>query len=163
MTAHQKQLFPHIPEEIFDPWVAARFEHYGWPYPADDSDYLAWNRNFGDITLRGLAKLHWRKDECTLSGFNEEWRPGATGIKEFAVLGTASKWSTLKDTKQRFWSSVEFIRKNGTIPGSLVGVQLKGSICIWDGSHRLAALLHLRDLKERVPELIPVWVALRPA
>ncbi len=162
MTSYHKQIFPHMPEEIFDPWVDARFRSYGWNYPTGDADVFGWSRKFGKFTLRTLAQLKWSHGVYSLQDLSSSWIIGTQEIIDFATRGTITEYAKIENTKQRFWACAGFIRKNNAIPGSLVGDRTSGGIDILDGGHRLTALYYLMQQKEKVPKDIPIWIAMRP-
>lgn len=159
MTEHHRKLFLHMPKEIFDPWIDAKFQLAGWTYPASDSDLIGWSRRHCGFTLRELADFRWTHGIYALKQLHYLSIIEAQQLMQFSLTGQPARLAEIHNTQKRFSAATDFIRENRRIPVSLAGIGKDGAIEILDGFHRLAALFHVTNQKVQVPDEIPIWVA----
>ena len=156
MTERQRQLFPHMPEQLFDSWIAAKFHLNGWPFPTDLS---MCRLPFAGYTLGQLAGFRRVESVCQLEDIEDLSIATAEAVKKHAADGLPTPAARISGTKQRFFDCVAFIHKNGVVPSRLAGERRGGAIQIFDGYHRLAALMHCIVTGVCVPDCIPLWLA----
>jgi hypothetical protein len=142
-----KDLFPKMPADVFDQWIAPLIPVYGWPFSSIDcsTENTKWCRFFAGRSLAQWAQFDFRLEELAYGvlKFEEttQWR--IEGIIDHCTLGLPSKQANIHDTVNRFAACANFIRRHGCLPRAIIGIPHMGSLEIIDGHHRLAALIYV--------------------
>ena len=148
-----------MPDEVFNVWLAPFIEQIGWPF-ISINDSLAETR--WKYLLARTPLSVWHSGSWRLANFDA--KEALTDpmqevmfreiIKSGVSHGVASA-AHLQDTEKRFRACADFVKVHDTIPVPIVGVFCEGILKILDGSHRLAALFHVKGFRSHT---IPCWI-----
>ena len=154
-----KRDLPKFPDEIIDAWILDFAKDIGWPpgNPMLDPE-KRWGAILRSKDLEYWAKIKWQKEKQTLApkDFVYEDQKSITGLILTNVFGVPNIYSlTMSDTKERFDRICEYMKTNGSFPGTVAIVDIENKYLIADGCHRLAAYFYLLGyLKGTTPEMI---------
>ena len=142
-----RQIFPKMPQEVFDLWIKPGVEIYGWSFLSTPEPLVGtrWQRLCAGSSLRDWVTLDWNLTSLPLmeSIFHPQTVARAEAIIGHCVRGEQTVTANLHNTKERFWACASFIEINRRVPQPLIAVDLPAGFEIVDGNHRLAALVHL--------------------
>jgi hypothetical protein len=154
-----QEFFTNMPEEVFNMWLAPFVEKIGWPFSDLTSDLSGtrWEILLGHIPLSDWYQSLWLRydvdwDRIKLNFFT---KVTITAVLQHCANGRATGTETIENTKERFWSCVQFIEVHQEIPKPIIALLRNNEIEVVDGNHRIAALLHVG-----IPAgyRIPMWV-----
>jgi hypothetical protein len=155
-----REIFPYMPDEVFEMWLEPFIQQIGWPFTkiTDDLSGTRWSIILGDNSLHDWNQLIWsRLDvEFTKIDFAIETREVIQSIIGHCVHGLPTRTANLPNTKQRFRACTEFVRLHSTIPKPILVISRNNKIKVIDGNHRIAALLHIGMPKGY---RLPIWIA----
>jgi len=156
-----KSMFPNMPDEVFNLWLAPLIiNDIGWPFHAieDSTADTNWFRILHPYSLSVLSQLKWDLDSflinknvfCPLSNadINLIILNKSFDIQAFIVWDSESSRRTLA------WHK-EFIEITGGLCAPIAAVFTPSGIKVFDGHHRIAALLDL-DLYDSIA--IDAWI-----
>lgn len=155
-----RDFFPHMPDEVFDTWLAPLAEDYGWPFKKsqDCIKETKWFVIFGNYDLEFWTSVKWRIISTQLHP--EIFANGTcfrlNSIIQFCTEGVPTFTANLQGTVERFRACTDFIRANRKLPRPIVAItRNRIEFEIIDGHHRIAALLHVGI---PVGYEIPIWI-----
>lgn len=144
-----KSMFPNMPDEVFDLWLAPLIESDGWPFNSLSSPTRGtiWYRYFEGHSLYVINNLFWEYKliPCLLNRFH----PNSVNVLALLAYDYTHNLSALtaelKDGKGResFTRSQKFIKRTGRIHTPVVFIVDSGLYQIMDGNHRIAALFSI--------------------
>ena len=158
-------MLPNMPDAVFDTWLLPIIrDHNSWPYSHVHSPHpsLQWHQYFGLFTLHNISNLLW--DTMSLT-FDMSCLDPLSNATIDALIGKhiynfdATGEFNVRDSKKRFLGFVKFIRRTGTIPAPIIGINTDNGLRILDGNHRLSALTYL-GLRGRI--ICDTWVGHPP-
>jgi hypothetical protein len=159
-----RSMFPNIPDELFDLWIAPLVISYDWPFHSiyDSLKNTEWLRIFHPYSLSTISQLKWDLDSffinknilCPSSYDDINLIIMNKGFNVFAFIGRDSKPS--RDSLA--WHK-EFIVTTRRLCAPIAAVFTNSGIKIFDGNHRIAALLDL-NLYNSIP--IDAWIGTPP-
>jgi hypothetical protein len=159
-----KKVFPKMPREVFDEWIAPSIEKYGWNFTSADESTAGseWERSYGRENMLFFATADWNLSEQLIERrlFFFDTRQRADWIIRHATEGVKTKTANVHNTVQRFRACTSIVHQSGTIPKPLIGYWFGCQIELVDGNHRLAALIHAFGFNGNVR--VPIWLAQRP-
>lgn len=136
-----KDLFPRMPQAVFDAWIQPEIDAVGWPFPSWTDNWAAF---FCDLPLSYWAALEWTLYDAPIS---QQILHNDTLIRIDRVRITATthaRLTNVQNSSERFWASTKFIRQHRQLPGSpLIADSFQNRLRVVDGHHRLAALFHI--------------------
>ena len=148
-----------MPDEVFNAWLAPLIEQIGWPFTSTNDSFgeTRWKYLLARTSLSVWHTGSWRLANVdakeTLTDPMQE-----VMFRELIKSGVGhdvASGANLKDTEKRFKTCADFVRIHDTIPVPIVGVFCKGIFKILDGSHRLAALFHVKGFRSHI---VPCWI-----
>lgn len=144
-----KSMFPNMPEEVFSAWLSPIIrDHNSWPYKDILSPHPSeqWWKYFGRYSLSDISDCLWHLNTATLDmncldplSYETIEILIENHVHNFDATGRFN----VRDSKSRFFGFVELIKRTGTIPAPIIGINAEGGLRILDGNHRLAALKHI--------------------
>jgi hypothetical protein len=142
-------MLANMPDEVFDTWLLPIIkDHDSWPYNDIFSTHpsVQWSQYFGLFTLYDISNLMWDKfnlrlDVDLLDQISDNTIYALMMKHVFNVDATGQ--FNVRDSKIRFDGFVELIKRTGSIPPPVIGVNTPDGLRILDGNHRLAALTYL--------------------
>lgn len=156
--------FPNMPSQVLEMWLQPMAEERGWPFRSldDDISQTDWHYTFARKPLRYWAGLQWEMGEVNVAlDFLDEY--GLQFIKGLIPSGQPTDYNDpfatrthVRGAEGRFWAAARFIQEHGKIPLPIVVLRTPSGLKVMDGSHRVAALIHLGMLPGYK---IPAWVA----
>lgn len=142
-----KALFPKMPDQVIEIWIAHGVDAYGWPFESVDQSLIGttWDGFFGRRSLAFWANADWtlislRVEEAI---FHPDTVNRVRWIADNCTLGLKTPTTNVENTQKRFWTAASFIRANGRLPCPVVATTSAEGIDIMDGNHRIAALVAL--------------------
>lgn len=141
-------LFPNMPHEVFDTWLAPIIEHSGWPFVsvADPFPSVMWSDLFFQIPLAFWAQFRWRRHDGSLG--TTLFHPASMQLvgaiagfdtgDPFQRAHTKACVRSITNTAQRLSRATEYATMHQRTPGVLIGIQIGRSIRLVDGHHRVA-------------------------
>jgi hypothetical protein len=156
-------MFPKMPQEVFDLWIAPHLEDYGWPFLSAGSSIAGsnWENFFAHRPLRKWADLSWQIIQIDPSQniFHSDTMWRVKGIIGHCVNGFQTDMANIQNSQQRFRACASWITIHRSLPAPLIGIYDEHAFGfeLVDGHHRLAALFHIgfpRGFK------IPAWAAM---
>jgi hypothetical protein len=150
-----------MPDEVFEMWIAHGLQHgLEWKFSPDSETAAGtdWEGFFGHKSL-----TFWRNADWTLTSiipspelFHLETKARVIAIIGWCVYGKQTPTANVHDSKNRFATFTEIIRKAGKLPCPVVGAKTGDGLEIVDGNHRLAAVVYL-ELANSLN--LPIWIA----
>jgi hypothetical protein len=154
-----REFFPHMPDEVFEMWLAPFIQQIGWPFTkiTDDLSGTRWSILLKDIPLHVWNQLIWSRVDVEFSKINFAAfnKLAFEDIIGHCVHGRSTATANLPNTKERFRACAEFIRVHQTIPKPIAVMSRNNKIEVIDGIHRIAALLHVGLPKGY---RLPIWI-----
>lgn len=160
--ASARATFPNFPPDVFSLWFDDRIKQSGWP-PSG----LEWEGFFLGRSVKSWQAYAWQRDTVQLRAqqFSTSALRTLMLIIEAGVYGREN-WITayIPNTVERFISSVNYIKTDGKVPGTLVLLRGADGYEVVEGNHRVAALLYL-SVQNQLRSLgdvasADVWVAI---
>lgn len=144
-----KSMLSNMPDEVFDAWLLPIIrDHNSWPYFDIFSPHpsLQWGQYFGLFTLNDISNCLWHRmcltfDMGCLDPISK--RTIYILIKNHVHNLETTVRLNVRDSKMRFNGFVEFIKRTGSIPAPIIGINTDDGLRVLDGNHRLAALTYL--------------------
>lgn len=143
-----REFFPHMPDAVFDSWLAPFIEQIGWPFENLDADMSAsrWKYLLGLIPLSDWHSFTWSLVKINIAAVKidpySQW--AYQSIIDHCTTGALTEiTANLQNTKERFEACKEYVLTSGTIPAPIVGAFRNNMLEVMDGNHRLAALFHV--------------------
>ena len=161
--ADARRTFPGYPEEVFRLWLDDRIKANGWP-PAG----IEWQGFLFGHGISFWQSITWHRQNVSLTA-NDLSRESFRAIHQIVdagANGTRNPMSMyIPNTVERFKSSLEYIKSNGSTPKTILLLDTPEGYDIVDGTHRVAALLAIQSCID--PPLQPsppvdAWVARPP-
>ena len=143
----------NVPDDAVKVWLAPLADGgYGWPPPKSDGG--KWRCALLNKTLDYWQKTTWLRIEHPL-----DWRSislgsrhSINGLIEAHISNVQNEYSKIYNSAARFQNISTHMRLHGVLPQPAAMMQTFSGLEIIDGNHRLAALVALRLLWERMPE-----------
>jgi len=142
-------LFPNMPKEVFDLWLAPLIASDGWPFTSIFSSTFGtiWYRYFEGHPLKFFHDLLWYRENipCFFSSFHPSSRYVIqllidTHLKNIPTIATQVKGGKGRES---FLGSLKFIQRTGRFYTPVVLITYDGLYQLMDGNHRIAALFSL--------------------
>lgn len=157
-------LFDGLPSEVRNLWLEPIAARDGWPFKSldDSTENTLWHSYFMRMSLQEINELRWSLETVDIASqsFRLAYRDLLEDIIQNHVMGRHPVWPRSVRSKERFWSCVDFIRVNGTLPEPVILREVNGMMDIFDGCHRLSALSFLVRVKGMAVDLkVQAWVA----
>ena len=146
-----------MPDEIFYMWLEPIAENLGWPFnsPRDSTEDTAWYYILMKAKLDYWVKTKWELSlmDFDAIAFTNLSKFGFNSILQRCEKGRPTIIANLVNCEERFRACADYIRLHNEIPAPII-VLIRNGIEIIDGSHRIAALLHVG-----IPHgyKIPIW------
>jgi hypothetical protein len=142
-----RQLFPTMPDQVFDVWLYPLLYFYRIEVPSDTERAfhdVAWKPKFAGKTFYEWSRFQWSRHSlnCDLSLLHPESVQRAQWIAEHVCRGADTPTANVKDTKQRFWACAAHIEQNRSTYTPVIGVTSAFGLHLIDGYHRLAAIIY---------------------
>jgi len=144
-----RDFFPHVPDEMFDMWLAPLIQEIGWPFSDLNASLLGsrWELLLSQIPLSTWYQLNWELSKIEIvkikSNFNVATLDGIESIINHCAFGLDTPVANLPNTKERFRAIADYIRIHKTIPKPVVLIYRSRRVEIMDGCHRFASLFHV--------------------
>lgn len=143
-----REFFPHMPDEVFDSWLAPFIDQIGWPFETLDADLSSsrWKYLLGLVPLPVWHGCTWSLETINIAAVqinpSSEW--AYRSIIDHCTTGSLTTiTANLQDTQERFRACTEYVRAHGTIPVPIIAIARNNMLEVMDGNHRLAALFHV--------------------
>lgn len=158
--SNPKELFPTMPQQVFDLCFRPVIAFYGWPFSSvhDETKDTAWERFFAACSMHQWSKFTWESGfhKLSTSELHPQTRQAVDLILQAHRLGERNAASNILKAKERFeWLSA-FVREQGKLPAPVIGACTNKGLMLFDGHIRLAVLL---DLKIAEGFDLPMWLA----
>jgi hypothetical protein len=144
-----KSMLPNMPDEVFNTWLFPIIrDHKSWPYCNISASHPScqWSQYFGLFTLNDIANCLWHKISLTFDmGCLDPITNKTIDTliqKHVHNLDSGVKFN-VRNSKNRFLGFVELIKRKGSIPPPIIGINTDNGLRILDGNHRIAALTYL--------------------
>lgn len=142
-------MLPNMPNEVFDTWILPIIrDHNDWPYDNILSSHPSpqWSQYFGLYTLASISNCSWYRmslnfDMSCLDPLSN--RTIEILIENHVYNYDATGKFNVRNSKERFFELVKFIKRTKSIPAPIIGINRHDGLRILDGSHRLSALTYL--------------------
>lgn len=143
-----REFFPHMPDTVFESWLAPFIEQIGWSFESLDADLSSsrWKYLLGLIPLSVWHGCTWSLVKLNIAAvrINPSSQWAYQSIIDHCTTGAFTAiTANLQDTQERFRACTEYVRTNGTIPAPIVAIVRNNMLEVMDGNHRLAALFHV--------------------
>ena len=139
-----REQFPHMPEDVFEQWIAPLVEIDGWPLGAEKSDNIFMGE---PLSYWSNAKWLLIKRPFNRVCFAPRSQLLATDILLHAINGTQTDVAQVKNTVHRFRACTEFICRYPYFPKPVIGRFTPDGLELVDGHHRLASVLALSPIE----------------
>jgi hypothetical protein len=163
MQMDPKDIFPKMPQEVFDMWITPLILDNGWPFHSTNCSVqnTRWEHLFADLTLGQWADCEFKLVKFPLSSldFKATTWLYIDGIIDHCTAGAHTRTANLKNTQERFRACAEFILTNKRLPLPIMGIFRGGGWMIVDGHHRIAAAIWLAPAMD-CDIIIPIWQAM---
>ena len=164
LLTRARAMFPLMPSDVFDGWLAGLIPTQGWPFvEIEDSIHVGnWSRMLIGRTLAEWADATWIQAVLgnDLDGVGDP--PCISAIMEVAMnfmqpADSHVGWHISK-SRQRVGSAREHILQHGSIPGFITVARVRhGRLHVVDGNHRIAACWTLGEVAQSIR--VPAWIA----
>ena len=140
-----KSMFPNMPDEVFNLWLAPLIEPDGWPFTSiySSTRNTVWFRYFHSFSLQMVSDLLWYKSRvlCPPERLHQESFNTLILLIDGYAMCDSTIITNLKEGKgkQIFDSLCDFIKRTGRIPAPVILILHEGKYAIVDGNHRMAA------------------------
>jgi hypothetical protein len=161
-----KSMFPNMPDEVFNLWLAPLIESDGWPFTSvySSTRNTVWFQYFHSFPLQMVSDLLWYKSRilCPPKTLHKDSFDTLILLIDKYVMGNPTIVTNFKKGKGKyiFDSLCAFIKRTGGIPTSVILIFHQGKYAIVDGNHRMAALYSL-CLHFKTP--VNAWIGNLPA
>lgn len=153
-----REMFPLMPEGVFECWLDERIQSNGWP-PSGSR----WNGALRGRPISWWQQLSWSRELVELR--YDLLAPGTQkiiqGLHDANIRGIRNEYSRyLDDSRERMRSILVYVQKTGGLPPGLVFIENENCLDVVEGCHRLAVYFACRwtgeclDLRPREE----VWV-----
>ncbi len=145
-----------MPDEVFDSWFLPIIkDHNSWPYQNIFAGHPSrqWEQYFAFFSLKDIANCIWKSmtlffDLSCLDPLSNSTIETLIQkhVNHIDITGNFN----VRDSQNRFFGFVEFIKKSKSLPAPIIGLHTDEGLRVLDGNHRLAALTYL-NLRGKIP------------
>ena len=160
-TARARAMFPLMPAEVFDAWLAPLIVSDGWPFITEFCPPSGlWSQYLDGHSIQSIQRLGWQRQQ--LPACFTLFRPSARDIIKWIIAqhvhGHATPVARIKEGKgvESFFRSWQFVERTGGLHTPVVLIQQPDGYQIMDGNHRVAALFSVRNL----PATLDAWIGI---
>lgn len=156
-----RAMFPLMPAEVFEAWLAPLIAAQGWPFTNVDDSILVddWSRILIERPLTEWASFEWAYESH--DEVNECLSSGSLGdVMQLMMHGTpmgSGAALVVRDSKDRYMRARDIMMEIKGFPGFVTAYEdAGGKLWVVDGHHRIAALSSFPGYKAVA---VPFWVA----
>ena len=163
-------LLPNIPDDIFDIWLNPIIKKHGFPFRTinDDIRDTIWFGYFGHCSLKFFSAHTWAK-LTNISVDEIPFKESSSYIIDRLIsYNLTGEWTLggrpIPDCKERFNSHVSIVQRTGRLVAPIIVRITIDGFLVLDGSHRIAAVRHIRQLNSEQfksgpkPFPIDLWI-----
>lgn len=154
-----RSLLINLPEVVMSSWIDPFIMKYSWPFTSLTTEIRGtiWNDLFFGLPLIDFAQLKWDACSFSLNEFRLH-RYSAAGIKKIIdyiyLENDLENQEPFKNSNDRYFYHHNFIIEHNRLCVPVVLGKTDDGFIVFDGSHRLAALIQEYNIK--IP--IDAWV-----
>lgn len=147
---------PQFPPDVIEDWLIPFAARDGWPPTSSKWTPLLLNR-----PLWFWQSLSWEQQTVPVaqSAFDDRSWAAITGLVEAHVEGRVNAYSSISNSKRRFYRSLKYVLQNGRLPKPPVLLH-SGWHSIADGNHRLASMHYAREKRGLLSVGASCWVGM---
>ena len=143
-------MFPDMPAEVFDAWLAPLIKSDGWPFFSEFSFASGlWAQYFDGHSIQSIKRLTWKRDKpiCSIHSFSPDSKSIVRAIINTHVYGAETIYAHIKNGhgRESFLRSRDFIQRTGRIYAPMILIKDLFGFQIIDGHHRAAALFSVTN------------------
>jgi hypothetical protein len=156
-----REFFPNMPDEVFETWIGPLVEEVGWPFSSFEENLQSsdWRYRLGiNKDLRDWRDAPWARESLDLANLmlTSSSLDMINNIIKNCHQGMRSSTENLLNTKNRFNKCKSYIESKRCLPCPVVLEKLGEGYSIWDGHHRISALVVANQ--NSIPVALDAWV-----